>query len=135
MLNLKRDRISYPFSLCLGCNIEERVELMGIAEFTQPSPLRRDAQGVLRIGSTRIPLDTVINCFHLGYSPEEMIQQFPTLNLVDVYAAISIYLHNRESLDAYLEARRKEGEQLQQEIMRQPHMQGIRERLLARRKP
>ncbi len=59
-----------------------------------PIPLRTDSDGVVRVGSTRVPLDTVVTVFDLGASPEEIVQQFPALGLADVYAVIGYYLHH-----------------------------------------
>ena len=57
-----------------------------------PVPLRTNGDGVVRVGSTRIPLDTVVTVFDLGASPEEIVQQFSALDLADVYAVIGYYL-------------------------------------------
>lgn len=96
-------------------------------------PLRIDGDGVVRVGNTRVTLDTVVAAFHEGASPEGIISHFPTLTLADVYAAISFYLQNRTSVDAYLEEREREAEALRREIESTSPQTGLRERLLARR--
>ena len=110
------------------------VKTMTVTPLKVPSPLRSDSDGILRVGDTRITLDTVIAAFDLGSTPEEIVQQFPSLSLKQVYATISTYLHHQSELQLYLEARRQQAQQHLQEIERQPHMQGIRQRLLARGK-
>lgn len=91
--------------------------------------------GVMRVIGTRVPLDTIVWAFNEGATPEETIQKFPTVDLQDVYAVITYYLHNKESVDAYIAERERRSEQLRQEIeAKTPGLIGARERLLARRK-
>lgn len=89
----------------------------------------RTNAGVLRIKGTRVSLDSVIIAFNQGATPEQIVQDYDSLTLGQVYAAISYYLQNRDEVDTYLAGRadRRAG-------LRSQHDQtGIRERLLARR--
>ena len=52
-------------------------------------PLRTDNDGVMRVGRTRVPLDTVVYAFNQGASPEEIVLSYPTLQLDDVYAVVN----------------------------------------------
>ncbi len=61
-----------------------------------------DDHGVLRIAGTRVSLDSVVIAFQEGHSPESIRQQYPALTLEAVYGALTYYLANRESVDAYL---------------------------------
>lgn len=45
-----------------------------LTSLTSPACIRADADGVLRIGKTRVTLDTVITAFDLGATPEEIVQ-------------------------------------------------------------
>lgn len=58
------------------------------------------------ITGSRVSLDSVVNAFLKGTSPESIVQSFPVLTLEQVYGAIAFYLANREAIDAYI----KEGE-------------------------
>ena|SRR2546427_11863296 len=107
---------------------------MNISIVTKPVPLHLDAAGVLRVGNTRVSLDSVLAAFHDGSTPEEIVQQYDTLSLADVYAVISYYLEHQSDLDSYLAAQRTHREQLRQEIETRHPPHGIRQRLLARRK-
>lgn len=42
-------------------------------------PLTRDADGVYRIGGTRVTLDLVVRAFNRGATAEEIVQKFPGL--------------------------------------------------------
>src|SRR4051794_9051037 len=93
------------------------------------SPLMTDKDGVVRIGKTRVTLDTVIHAFKRGATPEEIVQQYPALALVDIYGTITYYLQHRPEVEAYLNQRDEEAAAIRQEHS----LPGIRERLLARR--
>ncbi len=56
---------------------------------TEPVPLLTDKDGVVRVGGTRVTLDTVVAAFKEGATAEEIVQQYPSLELADVYAVIS----------------------------------------------
>jgi len=95
--------------------------------------VKSDAHGVARIGGTRVTLDTVVHAFNQGATAEEIVQQYPALNLVDVYGAIAYYLHFRTDVDAYLEQRQQQARHIRQENEARFATAGIRERLLARK--
>ena len=99
---------------------------------TEVIPLAADAHGVLRVGSTRVTLDTVIAAFVDGATAEEVAQQYPSLRLGDVYSVIGYYLRHATEIDAYLQQRRvqREATRQQNEARFDPH--GVRGRLLAR---
>ena len=97
-------------------------------------PLKADAHGVIRVGGTRVSLDTVVGAFHRGATPEEIAQDFSSLTLGDVYATIAYYLQNRAAVNAYLQEQQQKGLQIQQQMEAAFDPTGVRERLLARRK-
>jgi len=98
----------------------------------EPLPLEPDADGVIRVGKTRVTLDTVVAAFNEGATAEEIVQQYPSLSLADVYSVIAYYLNRRADVDAYLEQRRENAVKVREENERRFPPAGIRERLLAR---
>ena len=106
---------------------------MSVAFATETVPLRRDEHGTLRVGSTRVTLDTVVHAFQNGASAEEIVLRFPALSLTDVYMVIGYYLRHQTEVDTYLAQREREAEDLRREIEARQDTRGIRERLLARR--
>ena len=97
-------------------------------------PLRVDETGTVRVGRTRVILELVIHAFRDGGTPEQIVQDYDTLNLSDVYAVIGYYLRHRDEVDAYLTARAAEGEELWKRVeASQRHLPDIRARLLAAR--
>lgn len=96
-------------------------------------PLSADEDGAIRVGSTRVTLDTVISAFLDGATAEEIVQQYPSLQLADVYSVIGYYLKQRDEVDAYLQRRREHAEQVRQQNEARFDPAGIRDRLLSRR--
>jgi uncharacterized protein (DUF433 family) len=106
---------------------------MTILPQSDPVPLRADDNGDLRIGQTRVLLDLVIHAFAAGETPESIVQDYPSLELADVYAVIGYYLRHRSEIAEYLRRREQRAEEVRRKIeASQPDMTGIRERLLAR---
>ena len=100
---------------------------------SEPIPLMPDADGVIRVGGTRVTLDTVIAAFQEGATPETIVQQYPSLDLADVYTVIGHYLRSPAEIREYLSRRSTQAEatRAENEARFDPH--GVRDRLLARR--
>lgn len=98
------------------------------------APLRTDADGVVRIGATRITLDTVVGAFLNGCTGEEIVTKYPALELADVYAVLAHYLWNRAAVDAYLSERAAEAHAVREEVERRGSSAELRELLLARKR-
>lgn len=49
---------------------------MTLAVGPEPVPLAEDAHGTVRVGGTRVTLETVVSAFDRGDSPEEIREQF-----------------------------------------------------------
>jgi uncharacterized protein (DUF433 family) len=100
---------------------------------TQTVPIEIDTHGVMRIAGTRVTLDTVVTGFEQGATAEEIVQQYPSLDLADVYSVISFYLRRRSEIKDYLAHRQQQAQIVreQNEWRFDPH--GVRDRLIARR--
>ena len=106
---------------------------MGLAIETDYPPLSIDDSGTVRVGGTRVTLDTVVGCFKSGSTPEQIAQQFPALALADVYAAIGYYLRHEDQVNTYLQERKRQGDEVRRQIESDPQTQRIRESLQARK--
>jgi uncharacterized protein (DUF433 family) len=97
-------------------------------------PLTRDTHGVYRVGGTRVTLDLVVRAFNRGATAEEIVQKFTSLDLSDVYQVIGYYLKHSAEFAGYFEQREREEREL---VASHPEWspKGLRDRLLARRKP
>ena len=100
---------------------------------SDPLPLASDSEGVVRVGGTRVTLDTVVAAFQEGLSAEGLVEQYPSLRLADVYSLIGYYLDHRSEVEAYLRARRQAAAVVQEQNESQFDPNGIRARLIARR--
>jgi uncharacterized protein (DUF433 family) len=96
-------------------------------------PLAADAHGVIRVGGTRVTLDTVVAAFRDGATAEEIVQQYPSLHLADVYSVIGYFLQHQPDVDRYLAERQQRAAQVRAHNEAQFDPVGIRDRLLARR--
>lgn len=58
----------------------------------------------IRIKGHRIRLENVVEYFNQGMEPKQIVGEiYRSLNLEEVYAAITYYLHNRAEVDAYIQ--------------------------------
>jgi uncharacterized protein (DUF433 family) len=100
---------------------------------TQPVPLTMNADGVVRVSNTRVTLDTVIAAFQEGATAEEIVHQYPSLGLPDVYSVIGYYLKNRYEVDKYLQVRGKKERVVREQAEAGYHTNLVRERLMKRK--
>jgi uncharacterized protein (DUF433 family) len=95
-----------PLAVSIGYN-----QLWGVNDnlardviMSQPDAyVRADEHGVLRVGATRVMLDSVIAAFQQGHSAETIRQQYPALSLEQVYGSVTYYLAHRDEVEAYLQ--------------------------------
>ena len=97
-------------------------------------PVQTDADGVIRVGDTRVTLDTLVASFDAGATAEEIAQQYPSVSLPDVYTVIAYYLRQQSEVRAYLGQRQQQAAQARAENQRRFDPTGVRDRLLARRR-
>ncbi|MBL8134315.1 MAG: DUF433 domain-containing protein [Anaerolineae bacterium] len=97
-----------------------------------PVPLQADESGVIRIGETRVTLDSIVYAFRRGTTPEAIVEKYPTLTLLDVYLVTAYYLQYREEVDAYLRHQEALAEAVRQRVEQDYPVDGLRERLMAK---
>jgi uncharacterized protein (DUF433 family) len=68
----------------------------------------KNAEGVYRIGESRVSLDSLVYLFREGMSAESMVESYPSLSLEQVHGALAFYLPHQREVDTYL----AEGERL-----------------------
>ncbi len=106
---------------------------MTLTTATDTVPLETDSDGVIRVGKTRVTFDTVISAFLEGATAEEIIFQYPSLDLADVYSVIAYYLRRRDEAETYRQRRQEQAHRMREENEVRFDPAGVRERLLARR--
>ena len=105
---------------------------MEASSITETVPLRTGTDGVIRVSGTRVTVDTLIGAFRDGSTAEEIVQQYPSLPLADVYQVLGYYLKHAAELEEYLSRREAQFENIRRthEFRFDPH--GVRDRLRAR---
>lgn len=106
---------------------------MTLAVVAEPAPLKINADGVVRVGNTRVTLDTVIGVFKQGTTAEEIVYRYPSLRLADVYATIGFYLNHQQEVETYLQQRQQQAQEIRKMNEARFYPQGLRDRLLARK--
>lgn len=101
---------------------------------TRPVPLDRLPNGVFRVAGTRIGLDIVIRAYKHGLAPEQIVEDYDSLRLADVYALIAFYLDHTAEVEQYL----RDDDALALEVRRkieaaQPPRPWMKEKLLRRK--
>src|SRR5579871_2151063 len=74
-------------------------------EMVDAIPLSKDGLGVYRVGGSRVTLDLVVRAFNRGATPEEIAQDFTSLQLPDIYQVIGYYLKHGSELAVYFNRR------------------------------
>jgi uncharacterized protein (DUF433 family) len=87
---------------------------------------------VIRVGGTRVTLDTVAAAFDEGATAEDIVSRYPPLDLADVYAVLAYYLRHHGDVEIYLRRRRQLAEAVRSESEKRFDPHGVRDRLLAR---
>lgn len=96
-------------------------------------PIAKDAEGVIRVSGTRVTLDSLVEAFQQGATPEEISQQFPSVPLGDVYEVIGYYLRHTPEFDHYFRERGEAARLINAENERRWPGAGLRDRWMARR--
>ena len=105
---------------------------MATLETTQVAPSKFWEDGSIRIGSSRVTLDTVVHEFKNGATAEQIQDDFPTLSLREIYGAISYYLEREEQVEDYFRKRDQEADRIRREIEDRPRADALRRRIRER---
>jgi alpha-D-ribose 1-methylphosphonate 5-triphosphate synthase subunit PhnG len=58
----------------------------------------------IRVKGRRVGIDLILERFKAGKTPVQIAEEFDTIRLEDVYATITYYLHDQNTLDAWLDS-------------------------------
>ena len=76
--------------------------------------------GRIRIDGTRVTVHQVVTCYQHGLTAEEIVEQYPYINLAQIYAALAYYHANRDEIDRELEAEASDFSRLADESKSKP---------------
>ncbi len=82
--------------------------------------VRTDEYGVMRVGSTRVMLDSVLTLFEQGESPDSIRRAYPSLSLEQVYGAITYILSHPTEVEAYKKQQDETWAEIKGQIDAQP---------------
>jgi uncharacterized protein (DUF433 family) len=60
-----------------------------------------EREGEYSASRTRVPVGVVLAAWKRGYTPERIVEQFPSLSLADVYGVITYYLDHQREMEAH----------------------------------
>lgn len=87
-----------------------------------------DEHGVAWItGANTKVIEVVLDKLAYGWGPEKIHEQYPYLSLAQIYAAFSYYYDHQSELDADIERREKEVEELMEKAKDSPLRRRLRE--------
>jgi uncharacterized protein (DUF433 family) len=77
-------------------------------------------ENVIRIKGTRVGIESVVESYLEGGSPEELVLRYPTVSLEQIHATLTYYLANREKVENYIRLVREQQEEGWQEQQSNP---------------
>jgi uncharacterized protein (DUF433 family) len=120
-------------SRCEGYTRSRRDGAMPLALATDPTPIHVDSDGAVRVGQTRVRLESIVYRHQQGDTPEEIHECFPAVPLPDIYVVVAYYLRHKEELDAYIAESEAEADRIQAMIEAKYPTRELRERSRALR--
>ena len=105
---------------------------MATLDTTQVAPLTFWEDGSIRIGTSRVPLDSVVREFTAGATAEQIQDDYPTLSVREIYGAISFFLDHESQMEEYLRRRDEEASQVRGASEDRPRIDALRKRIRER---
>jgi uncharacterized protein (DUF433 family) len=97
-----------------------------------PDYLTQDNDGYIHVTGHRVGLQDLVYYYNEGYSPEALLEAFPTLTLALVHKVIAFYLDHQADVDAYTANSDAEMERQRATALRGPDLTELRRRLAAK---
>jgi uncharacterized protein (DUF433 family) len=101
----------------------------------RPDLLTLTPEGSIRIAGTRITIESVIQGFRDGATPEEICQDFPALSLAQVYDVLAFYLSHQADVEVYLREQGQATAKIREDLQARhtAFLTNLRQRLAIRR--
>ncbi|HEY0546815.1 MAG TPA: DUF433 domain-containing protein [Pyrinomonadaceae bacterium] len=103
-------------------------------EDMQNTPLTVSDDGTIRVKGSRVTLDVIVRQFKQGATAEQILEDFPALNLRDVYGTIYYYLDHEEEVEEYLTKQKDAADEIRKFIESKIDSKMLRERIRTKRK-
>jgi uncharacterized protein (DUF433 family) len=79
-----------------------------MTNLTLTTPLEVWEDGTIRIKNSRVTLDVIVRQFKTGATAEQIQEDFPSLNLREIYAVLAFYLEQSNFVEDYLKKQKAE---------------------------
>lgn len=103
-------------------------------ERLQNTPLMINDDRTIRVKGSRVMLESIVYQFKQGATAEQIVEDFPSLNLRDVYGAIYYYLDNEEAVEECLKKQKEAAAETRELIESKNGSKALRERIRAKHK-
>lgn len=100
---------------------------------TLPALLKAWDDGTIRVGSSRVLFELVVQHFKQGATAEQIQHSFPSLTLREVYGAIYYYLEHTEEVEDYLVRQEAQAEEAERTVRDAQVETSLQKRLEERR--
>src|SRR5947209_19801273 len=102
-------------------------------EEIQNTPLILGDDSTIRVKGSRVTLDVIVREFKRGATAEQIVEDFPSLNLRDVYGAFYYYLEHEAEVEEYLEKQKNAAAEPREFLAGKNDGEDLRGRIRARR--
>jgi len=87
----------------MATETEPKVELPTGYVYSHITKIPGVCGGRPAIDDTRVRVVNIVFLHQEGYTPEQMLEQYPDLNLAQVHAALAYYYDHPDEINAYIE--------------------------------
>jgi uncharacterized protein (DUF433 family) len=101
-------------------------------QMRQNTPLIRSDDGTIRIKGSRVSLEVIVRQFKQGATAEQLLEDFPSLTLRDIYGAVYYYLDNTEAVEDYMRQQEDSAAEMRAFLASQLDSVALRARIRAR---
>lgn len=92
-------------------------------------PLRLLPSGTVRVTGTGVTLEAIVVSHRAGHDPKKIQDDFPALDLADIYLVIGYCLRHKDEIDQYMKEYEEDWDKFEEEMLAEPGAREYYERL------
>ena len=101
-------------------------------EIPSHAPLVAGEDETVRVKGSRVTLDVLVRQFQQGATAEQIVEDFPSLTLREIYGAIYFYLDNTAEVEDYLRRQAEAVAETREFVAQRMDSSALRARIRAR---
>ena len=105
-----------------------------MANLTLTTPLEVWEDGTIHVANSRVTLDAIVRQFKLGATAEQIQEDFSSLSLREIYAALAFYLERTDYVEDYLKRQKTETQETIEFIEQNLPTENLRASIRARQR-